>query len=66
MSDQDIAKNLKTIQQKIETAAREAGRDPSDITLVAVSKTKPASDIFKAIEAGNLHFGENRMKELED
>ncbi|MAL17983.1 MAG: YggS family pyridoxal phosphate-dependent enzyme [Balneola sp.] len=66
MSDRDIAQNLKTIQQKIETVAKEAGRNPSDITLVAVSKTKPSSDIYKAIEAGTLHFGENRMKELED
>jgi pyridoxal phosphate enzyme (YggS family) len=66
MSDQDIAQNLKSIQQKIETAAQEVGRDPSEITLVAVSKTKPTADILKAIEAGTLHFGENRMKELED
>ena len=66
MSDQDIAQNLKTIQQKIESAAKEAGRNPDEITLVAVSKTKPTSDILEAIEAGTLHFGENRMKELED
>jgi pyridoxal phosphate enzyme (YggS family) len=66
MSDQDIAQNLKTIQQKIETAAKNAGRNPSEITLVAVSKTKPNEDILEAIEAGTLHFGENRMKELED
>lgn len=66
MSDQDIAQNLKTIQQKIEQAANDAGRDPSEITLVAVSKTKPVDDIYEAITAGHLHFGENRMKELED
>ena len=66
MSDQDIAANLKRIHQKIEKAATDAGRDPDDITLVAVSKTKPTADIQEAITAGNLHFGENRMKELED
>lgn len=66
MSEQDIAQNLKSIQQKIEKAATESGRDPGEITLVAVSKTKPTRDILTAIEAGQLHFGENRMKELED
>ncbi|WP_020403526.1 YggS family pyridoxal phosphate-dependent enzyme [Gracilimonas tropica] len=66
MSDQDIAQNLIAIQQKIEAAAKDAGRDPKDITLVAVSKTKPVDDIYTAISAGQLHFGENRMKELED
>lgn len=66
MSDQDIAQNLIAIQQKIEAAAKDAGRDPNDITLVAVSKTKPVDDIYTAISAGQLHFGENRMKELED
>jgi len=66
MSDQDIAQNLKSIQQKIEQAADSAGRDSSEILLVAVSKTKPVADIYEAITAGHLHFGENRMKELED
>lgn len=66
MSEQDIAQNLKSIQQKIEKAATESGRDPGEITLVAVSKTKPTEDILTAIKAGQLHFGENRMKELED
>ncbi len=66
MSDQDIAQNLKTIQQKISRTCEEAGRDPDEVTLVAVSKTKPSEDILEAITAGQLHFGENRMKELED
>ncbi|WP_428235727.1 YggS family pyridoxal phosphate-dependent enzyme [Gracilimonas sp.] len=66
MSDQDIAQNLKSIQQKIEKAATDAGRDPKEITLVAVSKTKPNEDILEAVTAGHLQFGENRMKELED
>ncbi|MCP9291209.1 YggS family pyridoxal phosphate-dependent enzyme [Gracilimonas sediminicola] len=66
MSDQDIARNLKSIQQKIEKVATDAGRDPKEITLVAVSKTKPNEDILEAVTAGHLQFGENRMKELED
>lgn len=66
MNDQDIAENLKSIQQRIDKACERAGRDPKEITLVAVSKTKPVSDILEAIQAGQLQFGENRMKELED
>ncbi|MDR9414661.1 MAG: YggS family pyridoxal phosphate-dependent enzyme [Gracilimonas sp.] len=66
MSDQDISKNLRTIQQRIEKAANASGRDPGAISLVAVSKTKPVDDILTAVSAGQLHFGENRMKELED
>lgn len=66
MSDQDIAQNLSSIQQKIEQTCTSCGRDPKDVSLVAVSKTKPNEDILKAITAGQLHFGENRMKELED
>lgn len=66
MSDQDIAQNLTSIQQKIEQTCTSAGRDPKEISLVAVSKTKPNEDIQEAITAGQLHFGENRMKELED
>lgn len=66
MSDQDIAKNLKSIQQKIEETCKSSDRDPSEVSLVAVSKTKPNKNILEALTAGQLHFGENRMKELED
>lgn len=66
MSDQDIAQNLTSIQQSIEESCNNVGRDPKEISLVAVSKTKPNEDILEAITAGQLHFGENRMKELED
>ncbi|MEX2478449.1 MAG: YggS family pyridoxal phosphate-dependent enzyme [Gracilimonas sp.] len=66
MSDQDIAQNLTSIQQRIEESCKKVGRDPQEVSLVAVSKTKPNEDILEAIKAGHLHFGENRMKELED
>ena len=39
---------------------------PKDVTLVAVSKTKPASDIVAAMESGQLDFGENRVQELQE
>src|SRR6056297_1055005 len=66
MSNEDISQNLASIHDKIEKTCKSLGRDPKEITLVAVSKTKPNKDILEAITAGQLHFGENRMKELED
>ncbi|SMO59257.1 YggS family pyridoxal phosphate-dependent enzyme [Gracilimonas mengyeensis] len=66
MSEQNIAKNLKSIQQRIKEACESCGRDPEEVLLVAVSKTKPNEDILEAVQAGQLHFGENRMKDLED
>ncbi len=66
MSNEDISQNLSSIQEQIAETCESSGRDPKEITLVAVSKTKPNEDILEAITAGQLHFGENRMKELED
>ncbi len=61
-----IADNLKAVQEKIALACAKVNRDPSSVTLVAVSKKKPISDILEAIEAGQQHFGENRVEESED
>jgi hypothetical protein len=61
----NIAQNLRAVLARIETAAREAGRDPSAATLVAVSKTMPAERIAEAIVAGQRVFGENRVQEAE-
>ena len=47
-------------------AARSAGRDPEEITVVAVSKVKPAADIVAAYEAGQRHFGENYVQEFQE
>jgi pyridoxal phosphate enzyme (YggS family) len=44
-------------------AARSAGRDPSSVRLVAVSKTFPIQDVLEAYQAGQLDFGENRVQE---
>lgn len=60
-----IKENLESIQNRINTAAERAGRNPKDIKLIAVSKTKPNEAILAAIGAGQLHFGENRMQELQ-
>ena len=54
------------MQARIAGAAREAGRDPADITLVAVTKTQPWGRVKALIEAGQTVFGENRVQEADD
>jgi pyridoxal phosphate enzyme (YggS family) len=59
-----IADNLKTVLDKIRTAALKAGRDPATVRLVAVSKTKPAPLVDEALLCGQRLFGENYAQEL--
>jgi len=61
----DIADNLEKVRAEIRAAARDAGRDPESVTLVAVSKTHPAYRIRAAIAAGQRVFGENRVQEAQ-
>jgi pyridoxal phosphate enzyme (YggS family) len=58
-----IADRLTEVRARIERAARSAGRDPSSVTLVAVSKTFPVAAVRQAYEAGQREFGENRVQE---
>lgn len=58
-----IAENLLRVRDRIANAAINAGRKPEDITLVAVSKTKPVEAIGAALAAGQTVFGENRVQE---
>jgi pyridoxal phosphate enzyme (YggS family) len=60
-----IAENLERVRERIARAAARSGREASDITIVAVSKTFPAAAIRSAFEAGLRHFGENRVQEWE-
>ncbi|MFH1743850.1 MAG: YggS family pyridoxal phosphate-dependent enzyme [bacterium] len=60
-----IEDNLISVQERISKAAARAGRDPSEITLVAVSKTKPVDTIREAVSAGATILGENRVQEAE-
>ncbi len=62
-SPPEIAANLTRIRGGIATAARQAGRRPEDVSLVAVSKTHPAEAVLAALAAGQLVFGENRVQE---
>ena len=58
-----IADRLATIRARIAAAARSAGRDPSSIRLVAVSKTFSIEAVREAYAAGQREFGENRVQE---
>jgi pyridoxal phosphate enzyme (YggS family) len=53
------------VLERIATAAGRVGRDPADVTLVAVSKTVPAARLRAALAAGLTIFGENRIQEAE-
>jgi pyridoxal phosphate enzyme (YggS family) len=57
--------NLRSVQERITAAAERAGRVPSDVTLIAVTKTQPPETILAAYDAGLRHFGENRVEEAE-
>src|SRR5215472_8974779 len=61
-----IAENLAAIHERIARAARQAGRTPEDVALMAVTKTVPAARIAEAYEAGHRLFGENRVQEFAD
>ncbi|MEI7430241.1 MAG: YggS family pyridoxal phosphate-dependent enzyme [Betaproteobacteria bacterium] len=58
-----ISANLQAVHARIDAAARNAGRNPDDIKLLAVSKTWPASEVREAAAAGQQSFGENYVQE---
>ena len=59
-----LIENVERVRQNIALAAREAGRDPAEITLVAATKTRSDADIRAAIAAGITACGENRVQEM--
>ncbi len=61
-----LKENLESVKNKIELACKKAGRSSDEITLIAVSKTKPLSDIEELITYGTMEFGENKVQELVD
>ncbi|MCR5510270.1 MAG: YggS family pyridoxal phosphate-dependent enzyme [Lachnospiraceae bacterium] len=62
----DIAANISAVKDNIKEACERSGRDASDVTLIAVSKTKPVSAILEAYDAGCRDFGENKVQEIMD
>lgn len=61
-----ITENLEQVKKNIRDACRAAGRDPGEVTLIAVSKTKPAELLQEAYDAGARDFGENKVQEIMD
>ena len=60
------AQHLAEVTRRIAEAARSAGRNPAEVTLVAVSKTHGADKVREVLEAGHRVFGENRVQEAEE
>ena len=58
-----IQERLLRLKEGIQRAAEKIGRNPDEIRLVAVSKTKPAEAVREAAQTGHLIYGENRVKE---
>ncbi|MCD8231513.1 MAG: YggS family pyridoxal phosphate-dependent enzyme [Clostridiales bacterium] len=61
-----VKENLLEVEKHIQAACKRAGRDRSEVTLIAVSKTKPVSMLNKAYESGIREFGENKVQEMMD
>lgn len=61
-----VTENLKEVEERICAACEKSGRDRSEVTLIAVSKTKPVSMIEEAYSSGIRQFGENKPQELRD
>lgn len=61
-----IKENLQSVQDNIKEICRKCGRNPDDVTLIAVSKTKPNEMLMEAYDSGIREFGENYVQELSD
>lgn len=59
-----VQENLKQVEANIQAACKRAGRDRSEVTLIAVSKTKPVELIQEAFRYGQKVFGENKVQEI--
>ena len=59
-----IKNQLEEVRKHIEDACRRAGRNPEEVTLIAVSKTKPVPMLMEAYDAGARDFGENKVQEI--
>lgn len=63
---EEIRQNIAQVEEKIAAAAKRAGRNPEDILLLAVSKTKPVELIREAVACGLHSLGENKVQEIMD
>ena len=60
-----LKENLAQVEKNIELACKKAGRDRSEVTLIAVSKTKPVEMLQEIYDEGIRDFGENKVQELD-
>lgn len=60
----EISEHLKNVHHQIEASCQKVHRDANEVQLIAVSKTKPVAMLLEAYEAGERHFGENKVQEL--
>lgn len=61
-----IRENLSKVEENIKKACERAGRSPEDVTLIAVSKTKPIEMLEEALACGKREFGENKAQEMKE
>lgn len=61
-----IKENVAEVEARIQAACERAGRRRDEVTLIAVSKTKPVSDIYEVMETGIKDYGENKVQEMCD
>ena len=61
-----IQENIKLVEENIKKACEKVGRDVNEVTLIAVSKTKPYTAIEEALPTGVRDYGENKVQELRD
>lgn len=61
-----IKENLVSIEERIQAACNRSGRSRNDVTLIAVSKTKPVQMLQEAYDTGIRCFGENKVQEIRD
>ena len=59
-----VARQYDEIKKRVEAACLRVGRKPEEVTLIAVSKTKPVEMLREAYEAGARDFGENKVQEI--
>lgn len=66
LAQESLATRLTTVRGQLAAAAERCGRRPEEVTLVAISKTHPASTVRRVIELGATDIGENRVQEAEE
>jgi len=64
MRKDELIENLVSVEERVAAACNRAGRDRNEVTLIAVSKTKPVEDLQVIYDQGVRNFGENKVQEL--